>query len=475
MDGAQRARDSRAAGPMDAAYRVVTVGIVAIVSLVAFEALAVSTAMPVVADDLGGVRSYGLAFSLFLTTTLLGTVLAGGWSDARGPRGPAVAGLVLFAGGLLVSGLASTFGWFLLGRVVAGAGGGFFVVALYVVVARAYPEELRPRVFGWISAAWVLPSVVGPPLAGWLAEEVSWRVVFLLVPPLVVPTLLALMPRMSVVAGTRGSGGTRIGAGGDQDVERGSVRPVRRAVAGTGLAGGATLAQWGGQELTRGGTAAALAVAGGLVLVAATLPTLLPPGTLRVRRGLPSVVAARGLFTASFFAAETFVPLMLVAERGLHPLLAGLSLTGGAVGWAVGSWLQGRARMRRHRHRLLAAGGLVVAAATAALPLAVLPAVTPWLVLPVWLVAGVGMGLGMTISSVLVLDLSLQQEQGRSSASLQVADGLGGVLGIGAAGAVFAALHDPRGDDGDVYTLMWLALGVVAVAAAAVGRRTLPS
>jgi len=217
------------------------------------------------------------------------------------------------------------------------------------------------------------------------------------------------------------------------------------------------------------------AVAGllvGAVLLAVSLPRLLPPGTLTLRRGLPSVVAVRGLYTASFFAAEPFVPLMLVQERGLRPLVAGLTLTGGAVGWAAGSWAQSRPRQPVSRSSLLVIGALVVAAVIAVLPLGVLPSVPAFIVAPLWLVAGFGMGLGMTTTSVQVLELSPAQEQGRNSASLQISDALGGVLGIGLAGAVFAALHDPQGDDGPVFAGIWFGLAVVAALGALVGRRT---
>jgi MFS family permease len=102
----------------------------------------------------------------------------------------------------------------------------------------------------------------------------------------------------------------------------------------------------------------------------------------------------------------------------------------------------------------------------------VLPQVSPYVVAPLWLVAGFGMGLGMTITSVLVLELSSAAEQGRNSASLQVSDSLGGVLGIGLAGAVFAALHQPTGDDRPVFAGIWFGLALIAAAAVLVGRRT---
>jgi len=166
---------------MGPAYRLLTVALLALVTIIAFEAMAISTAMPSVAKDLDAVRSYGLAFSVLLTAEMLGIVLAGVWSDRRGPLPPLYAGQMLMAAGSALAGLAPTFTILLAGRLVAGLGSGLIVVALYVVIGRAYPEALRPKVFSWVSAAWVLPSLIGPPVAGWLASTWSWRWVFLIV------------------------------------------------------------------------------------------------------------------------------------------------------------------------------------------------------------------------------------------------------------------------------------------------------
>lgn len=446
----------------DGSTRAVTVGIVGLVTLVAFEALAVSTAMPVVAADLGGIRSYGLAFSLFLTMTLLGTVVGGGWCDSAGPRAPILVGLGLFAGGLVVSGTAQTFTAMLLGRVVSGVGGGFMVVSLYVVVAAVYPASARPTVFGWVSAAWVLPSVLGPPLAGWLATDVTWRVVFLGVPPLVVLVVAGMVPRLGRLG--RPPAGARTPA----------AEHRRRALLGVALAGGATVLQWGSVHLDPPVPVSVAAVVVGLALVALALPRLVPRGTLRAARGLPSVVAVRGLFAGCFFGAEAFVPLMLVSERGLEPAVAGLALTGGAVGWAGGSYVQSRPGLRVGRHVLLATGGLLVAGSVAAIVAVPYDTVPPLALLPIWTVAGLGMGLGMSSTSVLVLGLSASGEEGRNSASLQVSDALGGVLGIGAAGALFAALHTTAGQDADAFAVIWSVLALVGLLAAFVGSRARP-
>jgi MFS family permease len=87
----------------------------------------------------------------------------------------------------------------LAGRAIFGLGAGLLVVSLYVVIGRAYPERMRPRVFSWISAAWVLPSLLGPPVAGFLTTALSWRWVFLVVvPPLAVAFVIVLAQRARI-------------------------------------------------------------------------------------------------------------------------------------------------------------------------------------------------------------------------------------------------------------------------------------
>jgi MFS family permease len=480
--------------PLSAPYRAVTVGLLTLITLVAFEALAVATAMPVAARDLGGLRDYGLAFSLFLTTSLFGIVVGGGWCDRVGARAPLLAALILFSGGLILSGSAMSYPVMLIGRAISGAGGGLEIVALFVVIAMVYPESLQPRVFAAVSAAWVLPSVIGPPIAGELAGQWSWRAVFLLVPPLALVPPLMLWPRLGRgdhpprqhgphsphappdVRGCPDAVDPRDVLDSPDVRDPPQVRDpphvlgppdspdspdmVGLVVRGVALAGGAALLQFG---LQGAGHLPELPLGAGALLLAWSVPSLVPRGTLRLARGLPSLIVVRSLLTSAYFGAETFVPLMLIEQRRLSPTMAGLALTAGAVGWAGGSWLQGRPGLRAGRITLLAAGGAAVGLATLLLVPTVFSAVPVWLVAPVWAFGGLGMGLGMSSTSVLTLRLSGPGEEGRNSSGLQIGDALGSVLGIGAGGAVFSALHDPGGSDVGTYAVIWTMLGLIGL------------
>lgn len=160
-------------------YLWVTVGAVAMIFLAATQALAVTTVMPLVSADLGGDALYAVAFSGTLATSVIGMVVVGAWCDRRDPVLPLATSVALFVAGLVIAGLAPSMEVLVLGRLLQGLGTGGQTVALYVVVARVYPAHLHGRVFAAFSAAWVIPSIVGPFLAGFVAEQLHWRWVFL--------------------------------------------------------------------------------------------------------------------------------------------------------------------------------------------------------------------------------------------------------------------------------------------------------
>ncbi|MFJ9146990.1 MFS transporter [Streptomyces sp. NPDC102270] len=417
--------DEVAEGVLGRSYRALSIGIVSVVLLIAFEATAVGTAMPVAARELDGIALYAFAFSGYFTTSLFGMVLAGQWADRRGPLGALTAGIAGFGAGLLLSGTAGAMWLFILGRAVQGFGGGLVIVALYVVVGRAYPERLRPAIMAAFAAGWVVPSIVGPLAAGAVTEHLGWRWVFVGIPVLVVFPLVLALPQIR----RRAAGPVDGGAPGALDRRR-----IRLAL---GISLGAGLLQYAAQDLRPLSLLPGLA---GIALLVPAVLGLLPRGTYRAARGLPSVVLLRGVAAGSFVAAESFVPLMLVTQRGLSPTLAGFSLAAGGGTWALGSWVQSRARVEPYRERLMTGGMVLVAAAIAAAPSVLIHSVPVWIVAVAWGFGCFGMGLVISSTSVLLLHLSAPEEAGTNSASLQISDGLANAVLLAAGGAAFAAL-----------------------------------
>ena len=177
-------------GPADGIWapsrRALTVGLVLAVTFVAFEALAVATILPLVGRHLGDLRLYGWVFSAFLLASLVGIVVAGTLAD-RVPLGrPMLAGLGLFALGLVIGGTAPDMAVLVAGRAVQGLGAGVVPAVAYVAISRCYPDAVRPRMFAVLSTAWVVPGLVGPAIAALVATAVGWRWVFLGLIPLVI-------------------------------------------------------------------------------------------------------------------------------------------------------------------------------------------------------------------------------------------------------------------------------------------------
>ncbi|MGW5344960.1 MFS transporter [Streptomyces sp. NPDC004050] len=413
-------------GILGSAYRTLSIGMVSCIFLIAFEATAVGTAMPVAARELDGIGVYAFAFSAYFTTSLLGMVLSGQWCDRQGPLRALTVGIGAFAAGLVLAGTATAMWVFVLGRAVQGFGGGLVIVALYVVVSRAYEERLRPAIMAAFAASWVVPSIVGPLAAGTVTEHLGWRWVFLGIPVLVVVPLAVALPAI------------RRTASGPVDPDAPPVAFDRRRIRlALGISLGAGLLQYAAQDL-RWWSLVPGAVGAGL-LVPAVLG-LLPRGTYRARRGLPSVVLLRGVAAGSFIAAESFVPLMLVTQRGLSPTLAGFSLALGGLTWAGGSWIQSTGRVAPYRERLMVCGMVLVAFAIAAAPAVLVPWVPVWTLALAWGVGCLGMGLVIGSTSVLLLKLSAPEEAGANSAALQISDALANVVLLAAGGAAFAAL-----------------------------------
>ncbi|MTE19238.1 MFS transporter [Streptomyces sp. TRM43335] len=416
--------DGADGGVLGRTHRALTLGIVTVVLLIAFEATAVGTAMPVAADRLDGVALYAFAFSAFFTTSLLGMVTSGQWCDRSGPLAPLTCGIGAFAVGLLLSGTATAMWAFVLGRAVQGIGGGLVIVALYVTVSRAYPERLRPTVMAAFAASWVIPSVVGPLIAGTVTEQFGWRWVFLGIPALVVLPIAVMLPPLRRAASGPPPGEPR-------PMDR---RLLRLAVA---VSLGAGLLQYAGQDLRW--VSLVPAVAGAALMVPAALG-LLPRGTFRAARGLPTVVLMRGIAAGAFVVAESFVPLMLVTQRGLSVTLAGLALAAGGATWALGSYVQSRPVMDGHRETLVRIGMVVVTAGISAIPLVLVEAVPVWVAAVAQATGCFGMGMVISSTSVLLLKLSRPEEAGANSAALQLSDGLSNVVLLAGCGAAFAAL-----------------------------------
>ena len=419
--------------------RRLTLGLVMTITLVAFEALAISTVMPVVSDDLGGLGLYGWVFSGFFLGSLLGIVLAGWAADRRGTRIPFAAGLALFAVGLVVGGAAPSMGVLVAGRVLQGLGAGAIPAVAYATVARSYPPDLRPRVFAVFATAWVVPGLVGPAAASGIEHATSWRVVFLALLPLVAVAAVLALP---VLSDRRPARGGQVATGADGPGVDPETDPDDRRRNAVVLVAGVALVL-GGLGAHQVALAVALVCLGAVPAVWAFV-RLVPAGTVRLEAGLPAAIAARGILTFAFFGGDAYVSLAVTDGHDAPTWIAGLALTGATLAWTTGAWVQQRLVLERGPRWLVQRGFAVIAVGVAVLALALRPGVPVGATVVAWTIAGLGMGLSYAPISVTVLGTAAPGQEGRASASLQLTDVLGVALGTGL-GGVFVALGDGRG------------------------------
>jgi predicted MFS family arabinose efflux permease len=422
-----------------------------LIAFVAFEAMAVTTVMPSVARDLDGFALYALSFAAPLASGVVGMVGAGMWSDRTGPVGPLLSSMALFSLGLLVCGTAPSMEVLIAGRVLQGLGGGALTVGLYVVVGLVYPSLLQPAIFASFAAAWVLPALFGPGLAAVVAGTLGWRWVFTGTIALVVLALLLIAPALRRM----------------EPHPEGTSTPMSRL--GWAVVGAVAVL-----ALELLGSASGLAVAGALVslmLVFLALARLLPAGTLTGRRGLPAVVATRGLLSAGFFCAEAYIVYVLQDRWDLSVGQAGIALMLVGVVWALSSQVQSRLGTRITHERAMQVGTTVVLAGIAGLVLTValrvargdLPALLP---VAAYVLAGAGMGFAYPRTGVAMLAESTDRDRGFNSSALSIADSLGAALALSVTGVAFAAAERGGADPFLVVYAVAVALGVLGVVTA---------
>lgn len=448
-------------GLFSPAYRALTAGLVSIVTLVAFESLAVVTVMPEVEADLGGIAWYGWVTTAFFLGTMIGIVFAGGQADRHGLGRPYVIGLALFAVGLTIAGLAPSMPVLVLGRLIQGFGAGVVPAVGYVAIGRFYPVAARPRMFAVLSTAWVVPGLLGPALSERVAAWTSWRWIFLGLLPLVLVAGAMIVPAMM-----------RMGAP-EHDREKPTSRWARRPlVEAVRVAAGAALVVGG---LTRGGWALVPFIAAGVMVGLWPLRRLTPPGTLVAAPGLPATVLSRGMVMFAFFGADAFVPYVVINGKGASTFAGGLAVTAATMGWTIATWVQqgrivrtGEAYFVRISYVFVAIGLSVIAisAAVGSAPF--------WFIHVGAAIAGFGVGLGYSAHSQATLRVAVPERYGEATASLQLCDNLGVALGAGLSGAIVAAGDSAGWSAGSSVGVALLAPIAVAVLGATTVARRLP-
>jgi len=426
-------------------YRRLSIGIVALVSVFGFEGIAIGAVMPVAAADLNAISNYAVAFTSFTMASLLGMTFAGLWANKIGLARVVIFAVVALAIGSVVSGFAPNLAVLTLGRSIQGFAMGIDLVTMYVVIGRMYPEALRAKALGMLAAAWVVPGLIGPGLAGLLVEISSWRLTFWIVPILLLGPFFLLVPELKKLPFVPTPLRT------DARIQ---ITSVLIAI------GALSIFQAGATHLGRWNSALIVVIfVATLCVTAWSTKALMPDGFLRMREGIPAIVGMRGVIAGSFFAAEIYVPLALQEIRGASVVLSGGVLTAATVTWFAGSWLQGSHKLKYSREQVLFVGVLLTSLGIGLIPVAVFAPISvtasALVASLVWGIAAFGMGLCFPTLGVLMLDQSPEDEHARHSASLQMSDSIGVIIATAIAGSVLAFASVRQGIETKTFITIW--------------------
>ncbi|MEI6497147.1 MAG: MFS transporter [Actinomycetota bacterium] len=408
--------------PLDASHRLLAIGLVLSVTLVAFESTALITALPTITKALNGDSYYGITLAVYTLANLVALVAAGRAADRRGPAPVFAVSIIVFIVGLVVAGVATSMAVVGIGRLLQGAGSGGLSPIAYLLVKRGFPDDRQPMMYVYISAGWVLPSLLAPLFSGYVTDTFGWRWVFFSIIPLATFVgLVATVPMrqfgpVDQAEATHGEGEMRVS--------------LAFAVAvGVGVL-----------LMSLAAANPFVIVLGSVAGIALTLPALrrlLPHGFFTARMGYPALLMCRFLAAATFILVDSFVPLAAARIHGAKPFVQGFVIVGAAISWTIGQVLISRLPNVRPEHAVTAGFALLGTAAVLVTP--VLWAGWPlWVTFFSWAVGGLGMGILYNPSTVATMSYATDGREGLVSSQVRLSESLGFSLMYGVGGAMVA-------------------------------------
>ena len=164
--------------------------------LAALDQTIVSTALPTIVGELGGLDHLSWVVTAYLLAATVSTPLYGKLGDMLGRKPVFIAAIVIFLVGSMLSGLSQTMIQLILFRALQGLGAGGLIVGAQAILADIIPPRRRGRYMGLMGAVFAVSSVAGPLLGGFLVDNLSWRWVFYVNMPIGALALVIVITRL---------------------------------------------------------------------------------------------------------------------------------------------------------------------------------------------------------------------------------------------------------------------------------------
>jgi EmrB/QacA subfamily drug resistance transporter len=365
--------------------RLLILGMMLTMMLIAMDSTIVATAVPTIVKDLGGFGLFPWLFSIYLLAQVITVPVFGKFGDVLGRRPILFIGCALFLGGSVLSGAAWSMVTLIVFRAVQGLGAGALLTMTTTVAADSFSLKERARVQGYVSSVWGVAAVAGPVLGGLFVDYATWRWIFYVNVPIGLAAMVLVARQLH------------------EKVERKphvvDIAGVVTLTAGAGLLlfailQGGVAWSWSSPVsivlLTLG---AAIVVSFALIERRAVDP-ILPPWVFR-RRLLLGANLATLMLGAVVIGLSSYLPTFAQAVLGTSPLVSGLALGAMSIGWPLAAAVSGSVYLSIGFRNTAFIGVAVVTAAS--IGLVALPATAPVLLLTgCAFVMGVGMGFSMT-------------------------------------------------------------------------------
>jgi len=385
----------------------------------------ITTIMPAMVRDLGGVEFTGWTFAIYETGSIIAGAATGRLATYWTVRSNMIVAALVFAIGCIATVLAPSMPWLLLGRVISGFGGGALISLSFVAVQRYFPSAVWPQLMAVLSVVWGVAAFGGPLFGGVVDALLTWRWAFIIFAAGAVVFAVATLRVLREEPAPPAASG---------------AQPPFPALALACLAAGVTAIAAAGVE-TRAPVSALLLFGGfaGVVLffvLDARRPRsrLFPAGTFDPRTTLGAGMIMVGALSVSTCSFGFYGPLLLAALHGFSPLTTGLIIASESIAWSILSILFAGSP-RRLEPLIMTSGALMITAGIAGFAFAVPSGSVPAILLCALLQGG-GFGVLWPFASRRIVSAAPEAERPIAASSFSTLQRMGYAIGAALAGII---------------------------------------
>jgi EmrB/QacA subfamily drug resistance transporter len=421
-----------AAAPDKHSLRAILAALFLSLLLAALDQTIVSTALPTIVGEMGGLSHLSWVVTAYLLTSTIVSPLYGKFGDLYGRKIVLQAAIVIFLVGSALCGLAQNMVQLIMFRGLQGIGGGGLIVITIAVLGDLVAPRERGRYQGLFGAAFGFATIIGPLLGGFFVDNLSWRWIFYINLPL---GALAL----AVIAATLPTPSPRCA----HEIDYPGAILLSAALAAVVLftSLGGTTYPWT-SPIILGLIAVAVAGTVGFIAVERRAREPILPLSLFRNRTF-AISAGVGLIVGlSLFGSVTYLPIYLQVVKAESPTASGLQLTPMMVGMLVTSVMSGRAISAWGHYKIFPIIGTALMTTGLLLLSQISADMSVWQVSFDALVLGLGLGMVMQVLVMAVQNSVDYDNLGVATAGTTLFRSIGGALGVALFGAIFAnGLH----------------------------------